>query len=188
MVLKKKKIFALCCFFLFGLSACTQTELQGSSLAESSSVSSDISITTEAGSSQEDSSSQAAVSSEIEQKEEASLQAETGTESSQTENKKGFASESSSKYEKKNTVDSIISNMTLYEKICQMMILSPEQLTNVSKVTAAGETTKNALKKLPIGGILYSAQNLVSKQQVRTMLTNTQNYSDIPLISANLSG
>ena len=182
MVLKKKKIFALCCFFLFGLSACTQTELQGSSLAESSSVSSDISITTEAGSSQEDSSSQAAVSSEIEQKEEASLQAETGTESSQTENKKGFASESSSKYEKKNTVDSIISNMTLYEKICQMMILSPEQLTNVSKVTAAGETTKNALKKLPIGGILYSAQNLVSKQQVRTMLTNTQNYSDIPLI------
>lgn len=74
MVLKKKKIFALCCFFLFGLSACTQTELQGSSLAESSSVSSDISITTEAGSSQEDSSSQAAVSSEIEQKEEASLQ------------------------------------------------------------------------------------------------------------------
>lgn len=78
-------------------------------------------------------------------------------------------------------VDEILSNMTLYEKICQVLIVSPESLTGVSKVTAAGEITKQALAQMPVGGILYSKQNFVSKSQVKQMLTGIQEYSKLPL-------
>lgn len=80
------------------------------------------------------------------------------------------------------SVDEIIANMTLYEKICQMLIVTPEQLTGVSPVTVAGDATRNALNKMPVGGIIYNSANLKNKTQVRSLLANTQSYSKIPLI------
>ena len=55
-------------------------------------------------------------------------------------------------------------------------------LTGVSGVTAAGETTRQALVDMPVGGLIYSRPNLKSRQQVCKMLSNTQSYSKIPLI------
>lgn len=79
-------------------------------------------------------------------------------------------------------LNEIISNMTIHEKICQMLITSPEGITGTQAVTAAGETTKQALQEMPVGGILYSKQNLIDKNQVKTMIQNIQSYSKIPLI------
>lgn len=43
------------------------------------------------------------------------------------------------------SIDDILAGMSLRGKICQMLVLSPELLTGVSGVTAAGETTRQAV-------------------------------------------
>jgi len=75
------------------------------------------------------------------------------------------------------TVDEILLDMTLEEKIYQMFIVTPEQLTGAGTVTSVGETTKNSLQKYPVGGIIYFAKNLTGTSQTKTMLANTQTYS-----------
>ncbi len=75
-----------------------------------------------------------------------------------------------------------LAGMTLREKVYQMFIVYPSAVTGIRTVTAAGETTRKALEKYPVGGFLYDRTNMVSKEQVRTMLTNTQGYARIPMI------
>lgn len=85
--------------------------------------------------------------------------------------------------------EELLSGMTLREKLCQLMIVRPEVLTGESPVTAAGETTRLALETYPVGGLIYSVDNLVTQEQTREMITNTQSYSKLPLfISADEEG
>ncbi len=75
-------------------------------------------------------------------------------------------------------VEALLADMTLEEKIYQMFIVTPEQLTGVSTVTAAGDATKASLAQYPVGGLVYFAGNLVSPDQTKTMLSNVQSYAD----------
>lgn len=75
-------------------------------------------------------------------------------------------------------VEMILKEMTLEEKIYQMFIVTPEQLTGVSKVTAAGDLTKQKLQQYPVGGLVYFSANLVSKNQTKTMLSKVQKYAN----------
>jgi beta-N-acetylhexosaminidase len=77
--------------------------------------------------------------------------------------------------------EELLSEMSLEEKICQLFIVTPEGLTGVSRATIAGETTKQALASFPVGGIIYYQGNLLSDEQVKSMLSNSQEYSKIPL-------
>lgn len=76
----------------------------------------------------------------------------------------------------------IMNEMTLSEKIAQMFIVTPEALTGVDNVAAAGETTKNAFDERPVGGLIYFDGNLQAEEQLRTML------SDMNQISRNCLG
>lgn len=58
---------------------------------------------------------------------------------------------------KPTTAQGYLDAMTLEEKVYQMFIVLPEQLTGVSTATQAGRTTKNAIQKYPMGGIIYMA-------------------------------
>lgn len=83
----------------------------------------------------------------------------------------------------------ILEGMSLTDKICQLMIVRPEALTGVSPVTVAGETTKAALEQYPVGGFIYTLDNLVTVEQTVAMIDNAQSMSDIPLfISADEEG
>lgn len=85
--------------------------------------------------------------------------------------------------------EELLAGMSLREKLCQLMIVRPEVLTGESPVTAAGETTRLALEQYPVGGLIYSVDNLVTQEQTREMIENTQSYSKIPLnISADEEG
>lgn len=85
--------------------------------------------------------------------------------------------------------EELLSGMTLREKLCQLMMVRPEVLTGESPVTAAGETTRLALETYPVGGLIYSVDNLVTQEQTREMISNTQSYSKLPLfISADEEG
>lgn len=78
--------------------------------------------------------------------------------------------------------EELLAGMSLREKLCQLMIVRPEVLTGESPVTAAGETTRLALEQYPVGGLIYSVDNLVTQEQTREMIEKTQSYSKIPLI------
>ena len=78
--------------------------------------------------------------------------------------------------------EELLAGMTLHEKVCQLFVVQPADLTGVYKVTAAGETTRQALERYPVAGLLYDASNLVSMEQTKTMLANVQTFTKIPLI------
>ena len=81
----------------------------------------------------------------------------------------------------KKLTDEKLKEMSLSDKVYQMMFVTPESITGVSAVVKAGETTKKALKKYPVGGIVYFAQNFENRDQTAEMLANTQEFSEIPL-------
>ena len=74
-------------------------------------------------------------------------------------------------------VQKLLAGMTLEEKVCQLFMITPEALTGVETATQAGQTTQNAYNEYPVGGIIYFSKNLVSPDQTRTMLANTQQYA-----------
>ena len=77
--------------------------------------------------------------------------------------------------------DRILESMSLDKKIYQMFFVVPESITMVNPTTEAGEITKNALAKYPVGGIIYFSKNLKNKKQTSQMINNSQSFSEIPL-------
>lgn len=71
----------------------------------------------------------------------------------------------------------ILNSMTTEEKAAQIFFVTPEAITGVQTVTAAGDATKAALEKYPVGGLVYFSANLISPEQTKTMLANTWAYS-----------
>lgn len=76
----------------------------------------------------------------------------------------------------------ILGKMSTREKVYQLFIVYPAQVTGVSPVTTAGDLTRQGLTDYPVGGFLYDKSNMVSREQVTEMLTAVQNCSRIPLI------
>ncbi|MDE7299167.1 MAG: glycoside hydrolase family 3 protein, partial [Lachnospiraceae bacterium] len=71
----------------------------------------------------------------------------------------------------------LLAGMTLEQKAAQLFMITPEALTGYSRVTEAGEVTRNCLEQYPVGGIIYMADNLVNPEQTRKMLANMSKYS-----------
>jgi beta-N-acetylhexosaminidase len=74
------------------------------------------------------------------------------------------------------SVKTKVMSMSLEEKIAQMFVTTPEQLTGSRKVTATGNTTKAAISEIPVGGLVYSASNFSGKAQTATMTQRLQEY------------
>lgn len=81
-------------------------------------------------------------------------------------------------------VDACIMEMSLEDKVAGLFIVTPEALTGVSKVVKAGDGTKEALEKYPVGGLIYFKQNIQSKEQITEMLANTVSMSKYPVFLA----
>ena len=69
-----------------------------------------------------------------------------------------------------------VESMTLEAKVAQMLVTTPEQLTDMQKVTVTGNTTKNAISSIPVGGMVYSAVNFDGPMQTAVMTDNLQKY------------
>lgn len=70
-----------------------------------------------------------------------------------------------------------LSEMTIEQKVAQLFIITPEALTGIENVTAAGEATYAALNQYPVGGLVYFDNNLQSYEQISSMLHTIQQYS-----------
>ena len=77
-----------------------------------------------------------------------------------------------------------LENMTLDEKIYQMLMVTPEALTGVDVATAAGDATKEAIEKYPVGGIFYRADNFEDATQTTDMIKNSQSYAKTAMFIA----
>ena len=81
-------------------------------------------------------------------------------------------------------VQSCIDDMSLEDKVAGLFMVTPESITGVDKAIKAGDGTKEALEKYPVGGIIYFAQNIQSESQIKEMVANTVSYSKYPLFVA----
>ncbi len=69
-----------------------------------------------------------------------------------------------------------IGAMTLREKILQMCVITPEQLGNWN-MTSVGENELAALRKYPVGGVIFFEDQLQDPDQTRNMLSKLQEYA-----------
>lgn len=78
-------------------------------------------------------------------------------------------------------VDAYISEMPLADKVAGLFIVKPESITGVSTVTRAGDSTREALNEYAVGGLVYSRKNILDKEQLTEMLSNTVSMSKYPI-------
>lgn len=81
-------------------------------------------------------------------------------------------------------VDAIISEMTLEEKVAGLFVVTPEGITGVDTAVQAGDGTKKALEKYPVGGLIYFKKNIQSEDQIKKMVENSVSYCKYPLFVA----
>ncbi|MDR1217900.1 MAG: glycoside hydrolase family 3 protein [Oscillospiraceae bacterium] len=81
-------------------------------------------------------------------------------------------------------INALLDSMTPHEKICQMFIVLPDALTGVSGTTVAGEITKSALEKYPVGGLIYLSSNITSAEQIKKFNETVQSYSRVGMFLA----
>lgn len=74
-------------------------------------------------------------------------------------------------------IEEVIAGMSLEEKTAHLFMVTPEALTGVGEVVAAGDGTQKAIEEYPVGGLIYFSQNIQDPDQVRKMTENTQKYS-----------
>ena len=80
--------------------------------------------------------------------------------------------------ETKDELDIMIEGMSLHEKVCQMFIVRPEELTDGIDVTVASQTTADKLKEYPVGGLIYFEKNLESQYQITDVIRTTKQYAE----------
>lgn len=81
-------------------------------------------------------------------------------------------------------VNAGIEVMSLEDKVAGLFITTPEAITGVKTAVAAGDSTKEALTKYAVGGIIYSKKNMKSAAKFATMVENTSLYAKYPLFLA----
>ena len=81
-------------------------------------------------------------------------------------------------------VNACIEVMPIEDKVAGLFVVTPEAITGVSTAVKAGEGTQQALAKYAVGGIIYFAKNMQSKEQLAEMIENTQLYTKYPLFIA----
>ena len=81
-----------------------------------------------------------------------------------------------------------IAEMPLNDKVAALFMVTPEQLTGVDNVTKAGNTTKEALGKYKVGGLVYTKSNIKDAKQLKEMLSNTALLDQNLLLAVNEEG
>ena len=74
----------------------------------------------------------------------------------------------------------LMESMTIWEKLLQLFLVAPEALTGEAAVTD-GEELSAALAETPVGGLVLFRQNLVDREQVKKLLEDAQNASELGL-------
>lgn len=74
-------------------------------------------------------------------------------------------------------VEQKLASMTVEQQVAQLFIVTPEQLMGVTTVTIAGDGTRQALNRYPVGGFVYSEKNFRTEAQAKALFSNAQGFS-----------
>lgn len=77
-----------------------------------------------------------------------------------------------------------LAQMTLEEKIWQMIMTTPDKLAGQANATRAGEASQKFLEEKPVGGVCFFGGNLVDQAQAKVLVMSTQTYAKTPLFLA----
>ncbi|MFP1694722.1 glycoside hydrolase family 3 protein [Gardnerella greenwoodii] len=76
-------------------------------------------------------------------------------------------------------VISVLSKMSLEDKVAQMFVVKPEELVGINwTVTSSGTQMQQAFNSLPVGGIMYTRENIQSPEQTKSMISKLQEISN----------
>lgn len=75
----------------------------------------------------------------------------------------------------------ILAKMSLREKIYQMFIVTPDALSGQSGTKSASSALISGIKTFPVGGIIFFTENIESENQIKDMVKNTAQQSEIPM-------
>ena len=90
---------------------------------------------------------------------------------------------------RKDAAQTLLDGMTTQEKICQLLIVHPEALTGGGTVTGTTDELAAALREYPVGGLLLSAGNMTSGEQLAALTAALSNgCKTVPLISVDEEG
>ncbi len=90
---------------------------------------------------------------------------------------------------RKDAAQTLLDGMTTQEKICQLLIVHPEALTGGGTVTGMTDELAAALREYPVGGLLLSAGNMTSGEQLAALTAALSNgCKTAPLISVDEEG
>ncbi|MCH3968124.1 MAG: glycoside hydrolase family 3 N-terminal domain-containing protein [Atopobiaceae bacterium] len=84
-----------------------------------------------------------------------------------------YAATTSASVPQPTPAEALLARMTLEQKVAQLFLVTPEQLTGVETATVCGDLTRSALAATPVGGLCYFGQNITGDQQLRDMLSDT---------------
>lgn len=80
------------------------------------------------------------------------------------------------------TPEQLLKNMTLHEKVGQLIFIQPEDLTSGNTiVTAFSDEMMKMLKKYPVGGMVLFGENIKTPLQTQKLIQDMQNASEIQL-------
>lgn len=80
--------------------------------------------------------------------------------------------------------ETYLSSMSLRDKVYQMLLVNPEQITGVEAATIAGAMTKEAVAKYPVGGLVYGSKNIIDAAQIKEMLLSTSGFMTVSPFTA----
>lgn len=90
---------------------------------------------------------------------------------------------------RKDAAQTLLDGMTTREKICQLLIVHPEVLTDGGTVTAMTDELSAALRDYPVGGFLLSAGNMTSGEQLTALTSALSSASaTAPLVTVDEEG
>lgn len=89
-------------------------------------------------------------------------------------------------YEGSEAARAILSDMTLEEKVYQMLIVNPETLTgNIYDYdTVFNDVTSQGIAGHPVGGLIFFGGNILSPEQITEFISSCQNASEVGLFIA----
>ena len=90
---------------------------------------------------------------------------------------------------RKDAAQTLLDGMTTREKICQLLIVHPEVLTDGGTVTAMTDELSAAMRDYPVGGFLLSAGNMTSGEQLAALTAALSSASaTAPLVTVDEEG
>lgn len=86
--------------------------------------------------------------------------------------------------ESQKEASSILQQMSLHDKICQMFIVTPEALSGGTNETECSSGMLVNLGQYPVGGVILFSRNIIDRDQTSAMLKELQEASVIGLFAA----